>query len=246
MRRIPEIRILDVATASTHIRHLLEAAGVAQVAVVPLVAGQEFYGVVTAPIDESTAAEVDLLERLQGMADHAAVALHNSRLLEQVRHQASHDGLTGLPNRTLLADRAEQALTASRRDGTRVQLLFLDLDDFKVVNDTLGHAAGDAVLQHAGQRLVRALRASDTVARVGGDEFAVLMTHSAASGGGDEMVVEKVREHLREELLIGDRTVHVSASVGIATAGEDDNFETLLARADSAMYRVKLDRRHAI
>src|SRR5260370_1380827 len=109
-------------------------------------------------------------------------------------HQASHDALTGLPNRVLLLGRLEQAIASSQRDGTTVSLLLMDLDRFKEVNDTLGHHAGDLLLQQVGTRLRGALRQADTIARLGGDEFAVILPDTDARG------VVRELEHLRRRL----------------------------------------------
>ncbi len=110
------------------------------------------------------------------LAGEAAMALENARLYDEIRHQALHDGLTGLANRVLFRDRVVHALERSRgRDGRPFAILFIDLDDFKVLNDTLGHARGDDVLVAAARRVAASLRPSDTAARLGGDEFAVLL-----------------------------------------------------------------------
>ena len=116
----------------------------------------------------------DLAESLRGLSGQAAVAIRNARLVDQVRHQALHDGLTGLPHRSLVLDRLEQALVRANREGSSVTAMFLDLDGFKEINDTLGHAAGDQLLVALTDRLKGALRDSDTIGRLGGDEFVVV------------------------------------------------------------------------
>ncbi len=149
------------------------------------------------------------------------------------------DALTGLPNRALLADRIGQALLAAERQSTSAALIVLDLDDFKDVNDTFGHSAGDAVLREIGERTRRLLRESDTVARLGGDEFAILLPPpgdvvSAMTTAG------KVREALEQPLTVGASVVKTSASLGIALFPQHaSTAESLLDHADAAMYAAR-------
>jgi len=150
---------------------------------------------------------------------------------EQLRHQAFHDPLTGLANRSLFADRVEHALVM--RAG--VAVVFLDLDDFKAVNDSLGHLAGDALLQAVALRLSGALRPGDTIARLGGDEFAVLFEEAGAAVSATD-VAERVVAALQEPFDLDGREVFVTASIGI---GVGENAQELLRSADVAMYRAK-------
>ncbi len=180
-----------------------------------------------------------LEEQLRGHAAQASTALRNARLLDQVRHQALHDDLTGLPNRTLIIDRAEHLLQRARRHDTAVAALFIDLDGFKDVNDTLGHAAGDRLLCSVATRLQAALRSSDTIGRLGGDEFVVL-SEASTLDAGPELVAERILDVLREPFRLEDQAeaLSISASIGIAmgtglTAGE------LLRDADVALYEAK-------
>jgi diguanylate cyclase (GGDEF)-like protein len=156
----------------------------------------------------------------------------------QLRHQAFHDGLTGLPNRALFQDRLGHALDLHGRDLRAVSVLFLDLDDFKVINDTLGHAAGDELLVRVSERLVAAVRTGDTVARVGGDEFAILL-----EDGGDPVTVAAALETaLRPAFFLQGTAVHVGTSTGVVALSASDAATTadaLLARADTAMYTAK-------
>jgi diguanylate cyclase (GGDEF)-like protein len=154
---------------------------------------------------------------------------------------ATHDTLTDLPNRALLRDRTEQAITASRRNGSHVALLLLDLDRFKEINDTLGHRYGDTLLKQVGPRLREHLRDTDTVARLGGDEFVVLLP-DLRSGIVAVEVAEKLVEVLQQPFLIDGAAVDVGCSVGVAvTPDHGEDFDLLLQHTDVAMYVAKKD-----
>src|SRR4029078_4290163 len=139
----------------------------------------------------------DVPNRLRGLASQATIAIRNARLLESIRHQALHDSLTVLPNRALILARVEQMLGRARRTGTDSAALFIDLDGFKQVNDTLGHEAGDRLVQAVATRLSATLREADTIARLGGDEFVVLV-EGASPTGSPEFVAERLLEGLRK------------------------------------------------
>jgi diguanylate cyclase (GGDEF)-like protein/PAS domain S-box-containing protein len=165
-------------------------------------------------------------------------------LEDQLRHQALHDPLTALPNRVLFVDRLSHALVRRGRPDTGLAVLFVDLDDFKTVNDTLGHAVGDELLRLVGARLSNVIRAEDTACRLGGDEFAFLLEDAVAADA--EAVAERIAAALAEPFDLGGRTATLSASVGMACRdrlGEDgDPAETadeLLRDADTAMYAAK-------
>ena len=160
-------------------------------------------------------------------------------LEQQLAHQAFHDALTDLPNRLLFYDRVDQALARSRRSDTGLAVLFVDLDNFKVVNDSLGHDVGDRLLRELAVRIAGSIRADDTAARLGGDEFAVLLEgierEEDAAG-----VARGLLQSLRAPVSIGDRQVVAAASIGIALGrGVQDNTEVLLRNADVAMYHAK-------
>jgi diguanylate cyclase (GGDEF)-like protein len=170
--------------------------------------------------------------------DQVAAALLTAEAFEQQRHAALHDSLTGLPNRILLADRVQQAILVAKRDGAPVALLVLDLDRFKDVNDTLGHAAGDALLQAVGGRMASVLRTSDTIARLGGDEFAVLLPNTGADGAS--LTGRALVEAIDQPFIQDSRVIEVGLSIGAAIFPEHgDDAATLLRHADVAMYIAK-------
>jgi diguanylate cyclase (GGDEF)-like protein/PAS domain S-box-containing protein len=157
----------------------------------------------------------------------------------QLVHQAYHDALTGLPNRMLFQDRLTQALALARRSGCGLAVLFLDLDQFKLVNDTLGHAAGDRLLQRVAARLRRTMRLSDTVARVGGDEFGLLMP-DVKRGSQAARMAEKILATVARPVEIDGQRLYVTTSIGIGLYPADGSeAEALLTSADIAMYRAK-------
>jgi diguanylate cyclase (GGDEF)-like protein len=160
------------------------------------------------------------------------------------QHLAQHDALTGLPNQDLLRDRVEQALQSAGRHGHRVALLFIDLDHFKEVNDTLGHAAGDALLRHVAGQLQLVTRPGDTVSRQGGDEFTIVLS-DLEDWGAIVRAAEKVMEVSASSTRLDDHELPLSMSIGIAVYPEDAReFNSLLRCADTAMYRAKAAGRH--
>jgi diguanylate cyclase (GGDEF)-like protein len=185
-------------------------------------------------------------ETLWAFAQQASVALNDARTVDALNrsfsdavHQALHDSLTALPNRALLIDRLDHALARARRWGSAISVLFVDLDDFKVVNDSLGHRVGDQLLTEVADRLRRCIRSSDTAARLGGDEFAVLL-EDAGDGLDATTVAERILDDLRRPSTVDGHDVLANASIGIAgtTSGTEEAGE-LLRNADMAMYRAK-------
>jgi diguanylate cyclase (GGDEF)-like protein/PAS domain S-box-containing protein len=160
------------------------------------------------------------------------------RLEQQLTHQAFHDPLTGLANRALFLDRVGHALALARRQGREVSVLYLDLDDFKKVNDSLGHAEGDRLLAATAERLRSGSRVGDTIARLGGDEFAILI-EDAIGGDGISSAVERFQTALKSAFILGGNEVPMSVSIGVATAELDDAADELLRNADMAMYNAK-------
>ena len=222
---------------------LMVEIGAAAAARVDITANGEPIGWLVAAVTADTErlrADFDLVERLRGLAGQAGVAFRNARLVEQIRHQAVHDALTGLPNRALILDRAEQMLARARRERRPVAALFVDLDNFKDINDTLGHEAGDKLLRAVAARFAGVLRDSDTVGRLGGDEFVVL-AEGVSLAAGPELVAERLQDVLREPFRLEgmeDMPLSVSASIGIAE-GERASASDLLREADIALYRAK-------
>jgi diguanylate cyclase (GGDEF)-like protein/PAS domain S-box-containing protein len=160
------------------------------------------------------------------------------RLEQQLMHQAFHDPLTGLANRALFLDRVSHALALARRQGREVSVLYLDLDDFKKVNDSLGHAEGDRLLVATAERLRSGARDGDTIARLGGDEFAILI-EDAVGGDGLSSAVERFQSAVKSPFMLSGNEVPMSVSIGVATARLDDAADELLRNADMAMYSAK-------
>jgi diguanylate cyclase (GGDEF)-like protein len=174
---------------------------------------------------------------------HLQTTRRYTRQLQQanarLRHVAMHDALTGLPNRSLFADRLKQAIARAERDPQRFALMMVDVDRFKDVNDSLGHAAGDALLAEVARRLKVLIRETDTAARIGGDEF-VLLLNGIADSNDAETIVSKVLERFDKPFTVGGREMHTFLSIGISMYPEDGvDGETLLRRADKAMYHAK-------
>jgi len=170
------------------------------------------------------------------------VSERNARLEaanKQLRHLATHDSLTSLPNRVLLDDRLNRAIAHSQRANSSFAVCVLDLDRFKLINDSLGHRAGDELLKQIARRLTNAVRGVDTVARLGGDEF-VLIVNEARDREDTERIARQIIEELQLAIKIGDLEVHTSASIGIAFYPQDGlTIEALYAHADAAMYCTK-------
>ena len=172
-------------------------------------------------------------------AAEIAAATERLRAQRQLQHMARHDPLTGLPNRALFHDRLDSALARARREQAQFAVLYIDLDEFKQVNDSLGHAVGDALLQEVAQRLTACVRESDTVGRIGGDEFLVLL-NSVHAPEQILHVAEKIRCSVAQPCVLSGHRVSVAASIGIAcypAQGEDG--QLLIQRADEAMYAAK-------
>ena len=180
------------------------------------------------------------LETLVALAHHASIALNDAEAVDQMRHLAYHDALTGLPNRLLFFEHLARAVANASRVGSSLAVLYLDIDRFKLVNDSLGHAVGDRLLEAVAKRLRASLRDADLAARLGGDEFAVLAENTSAAGA--EVLAEAICDMLRDPFEISGHDLAVTASVGVVVdqAGAT-GADALLRNADLAMYRAKLE-----
>jgi diguanylate cyclase (GGDEF)-like protein len=222
------------------LRALASVLNVEAVATVPIMHHGELLGLVVAGFleEEIPQQRAAVLERMVGVADLSATALLNARLLRRVRDQALHDSLTGLANRALFEERVSTSLARAGRDGLRPALLFIDLDHFKRINDSLGHEHGDVVLRSVADRLNGIVRAGDELARVGGDEFALLLHDVDRPRALD--LAERVRESISTPVRLDGEAVVVSASVGLSVFPDDGtSYDELLRHADYAMYDAK-------
>jgi len=198
------------------------------------------------PVALTVSAIRDDAGAITGFVSSAQDNTERKRLADEMMHLAYHDGLTGLPNRVLLEDRLGQAIRTNMRQGLPLSLLFIDLDRFKPINDTWGHAAGDQVLCEVARRLKSALRASDTVARIGGDEFVVLLT-TLKRADDAAVVADKLIDALSQPILVGGHDLQVGASIGVVHCPDDGvEPQVLLRRADAAMYAAKESGRRAV
>ncbi|WP_436529948.1 diguanylate cyclase domain-containing protein [Actinoplanes sp. HUAS TT8] len=239
--------ISNVATAKTRPGGMAQTLELASFIAMPLMTGFGPAGMVMCG-DSSGAREWSARDRIlaQQLAAEGALIMDSARMreanrqhMQELTRQAFHDSLTGLPNRKHLLDRGEEAVEIAMATGTRMGLLMLDLNGFKQVNDTIGHHAGDVLLQLVGKRLSGLIRHPDMVARLGGDEFSVLVTANpddeAAVGVG-----ERICELLREPFEIDGREVRIGASIGVALFPRHAiEFGTLMKDADAAMYQAK-------
>ena len=231
--------VIDWRTETRFEESDLQAKAGMRSAVIVLIKGKgEPYGILGVGSRKVREFSQEDVSFMQAIANVLASAIERRRTEERTQHEALHDPLTSLPNRNLFLDRLEHALSVAARRQTPIAVLFLDLDQFKVVNDSLGHAAGDELLAAVAPRIEQALRPVDTVARFGGDEFAVL-----AEDVGNERVATRIAERIAEVLsrpfILRGREHFVSASVGIAIGGGNEAPEALIRDADSALYRAK-------
>jgi diguanylate cyclase (GGDEF)-like protein len=197
------------------------------------------------PIEDSVAPIRDRDGRSRGtVAVFRDVSVAKALAL-QITHTAEHDSLTGLPNRALLSDRLGQAMGFARRHHKQVAVLFLDLDGFKHINDSLGHPIGDRLLQSVSQRLVGCARGTDTVSRQGGDEFVVLLAELTSSEDASTAAA-RILAVVAEPHAIDDHELHITTSIGISVFPDDGlDVETLIKNADTAMYQAKDNGRHS-
>jgi diguanylate cyclase (GGDEF)-like protein len=213
--------------------------------VVPIIARDVFQGILTVSVADNAQRlrpDSDLLERLTGVAALAAPAIQNGHLVDQLRHKASHDGLTGLLNRVGFKQRIDVVLDGARSQDGHAGLLFVDLNEFKRVNDLYGHEAGDELIRQAAVRLRAACRSGDEVARLGGDEFAVILA-DVDRDGQIRAAERRVRAAFAEQFIVDGIELSVGASVGGGIWPQDGQTVTDLVRhADAAMY---VDKAHS-
>jgi diguanylate cyclase (GGDEF)-like protein len=198
------------------------------------------------PVAVHSQDELGMLARSIGqMQEHLLAYLNNLKLgMDEMEHQARHDALTGAPNRAMLHDLLQFSVTNARRKGTLLAVLFIDLDHFKEVNDSFGHAAGDALLIAVVQRLKEAVRESDVVARMSGDEF-VVMVHPVDDPQQLAVISQKLIDALQDPFELQGRSLCISASIGISVFPLDGgSTEELLHNADAAMYHAKRNGRN--
>jgi len=206
---------------------------------VPILANGEVLGVINTYVAAGHVRKEQETHFLKMAADTLASVIQRKRAEEQLEWLAHSDNLTGLPNHRLFYDRLEQALALARRHKGKFALLFLDLDHFKDVNDVLGHVAGDTLLRKAATRLLSCVREMDTVARVGGDEFTIILMETGESAG-IQLVAENLLKTLGRPFKISGNQCHIGASIGIAVYPSDgEDTETLVRNADTSMYRAK-------
>ena len=211
--------------------------------VLPIFLDDELSALITIGFMEHTELSDEDVTQARRLADRVTVALSNASWEEKLYHQAHYDPLTDLPNRTLLKDRLPQALVRAKRNNTQVAVLFLDLDRFKSINDSLGHAAGDLFLREITHRLTQCVRAIDTVARLGGDEFTIIIPDITINQDVTSdiiLIADKILSVVAEPFMLHGHEVSTTASIGIALSPRDaDDYDELLKNADSAMYHAK-------
>ncbi|MFA7383655.1 MAG: diguanylate cyclase [Desulfurivibrionaceae bacterium] len=205
---------------------------------VPAMFNDEFLGLITVTDSPRNYEQRDL-DTVEQFASLFALAAQKKQAQDHIAHLAHHDPLTGLVNRHLFPDRLAQAMILSQRHRKKISLLYVDLDNFKQINDAHGHLAGDTVLREIAARLRRLLRDSDTVARMGGDEFVVILQDISGKAAVEE-VTKKIIDSLAEPIFFSDTHFTVTASVGISIYPDDDKqIDALLQKADKAMYQAK-------
>jgi diguanylate cyclase (GGDEF)-like protein len=244
----PQPVFFDEGTDDPLLRGLMARLEACTLAVIPIVARDVFLGALSVSVSdrpERLRPDEELIGRLTGVAALAAPAIQNGRLVDQLRHKASHDGLTGLLNRVGFRQHIDRALANVGPGREQVGLLFIDLNDFKRVNDVYGHEAGDELLSQAAGRLAAIGRCEDQVARLGGDEFAVVL----ADVHRDDQVraaEQRVRAAFLEPFVLRDIPVSISTSVGgVVWPADGHTVNELVKRADAAMYRDKAKLRRA-
>jgi diguanylate cyclase (GGDEF)-like protein len=232
-------KCIDIESMKTKYLEHLSSRGATYVCAFPIVLENKITAVINLGFKQHCELKDDDKKQIRDIADRLAVALATTERDIKLYQQAHFDALTKLPNRELFADRLSQEIIHAHREEHKVALLFIDLDRFKQVNDTLGHSIGDKLLQHTAERLNTCVRDTDTVARLGGDEFTLIISN--IKGPKDASVIaENAIKKLAEPLTINGHELFINSSIGISIYPDDGNsVEELLRNADAAMYRAK-------
>lgn len=205
----------------------------------PFISGEEVVAVFVSYMLEPLEKDEHLVNLVSSMSSHLGWVIKRKQLEETIQQMAYNDTLTSLPNRLQFKDRLCVALAGARRNNEKLAVMFLDLDRFKVINDTLGHAVGDRMLQGIAGRLRSCMRETDTVSRFGGDEFTIVLPKIGRAEDA-AMIAKKIIEVVRQPLTIGSSELFITTSIGIALFPNDgEDVETLMKHADSAMYHAK-------
>jgi diguanylate cyclase (GGDEF)-like protein len=239
---VPEPQFFGQDSEDPFMRQLMTTLDVVALVVVPIVARDVFLGVLTVSVTKDAQRlrrDGELLERLTGVAGLAATAIQNGQLLDKLRHKASHDELTGLLNRVGFRQHVDDVLASAHPGQRQMGLLFIDLDDFKQVNDAYGHDTGDELLRKAAHRLETLARSGDGVARLGGDEFAIILA-DVREHAQVHAAEARVRAAFVEPFMLGETAISIGASIGGGVWPNDGGTVADLARhADAAMYADK-------
>jgi diguanylate cyclase (GGDEF)-like protein len=238
----PHVVVFGRDATAPFVGPLLEGIGSRSLVLAPIVLRGVVLGATAVAVDEPAhrlreSGELD--DRLLGIGAQAAVGMENGELIDRISFQARHDALTGLANRSFFSERFEQELAARRDNRAPFGLFYVDLDDFKTVNDRYGHQAGDELLCQVAARLLGTVRERDTVARLGGDEFAIILS-DAGSASQVDAAAARVAEAFRDSFQLGGCEIAVQASVGRAIWPYDaDELDRLMHQADASMYTAK-------
>jgi diguanylate cyclase (GGDEF)-like protein len=244
LRQDCAVTVMDIANELFFIpRQAALARGYRAMVALPLIAENKVTAVFEIYAAEKGFFGTEETQILNELADDLSFALDHRAREERLSHFAYYDVLTGLPNRRLLCEHLAQELARAQRLKNTVALVFIDLDDFKTVNDTLGHSAGDKVLKEVGARIVSCIREGDMAARLGGDEFVMVLPMEPGAESLEPMI-QRVFDSVSAAIVVGRHRIGMRCSIGTASYPQDGrDSDTLLNCADSAMYRAKQEGR---